>query len=120
MGVGWPGCAGAAWKRAMVSGVRSTCRGDSDASLAAPLKSIEFIRLLNCSVKSCSAPGRLHLTARRSASAVLLSCLTQYGTRLASSTVTQSTWPLRLTPTMPPVASCGAVTKMVSAEIRFM
>ena len=25
MGVGWPGVAGADWKRAIVSGVRSTC-----------------------------------------------------------------------------------------------
>ena len=120
MGDGWPGAAGACWKRWMVSGVRSTCCGDSAASLAAPLKSLWFIRLLNCCMKSCSAPGRLDLTAILMASWKFLSWLQMYGTTLASSTVTQSTWPLRLTPMMPPLASCAVVTKMVSAEMRFM
>ena len=75
IGVACPGCPGACWNRWIVAGVRSTCCGDSAASLAAPLKSIEFIRFSNCWVNSCSAPGRLFFTARRIASGKLFSCL---------------------------------------------
>ena len=111
----WPGVAGTFWNRAMVSLVRSA-PPDAAASSAAPLKLPAPNSASNLGITSASAPGRLPLCARDSASSGFFSWPETNGTTARSLMFISSTCPRLFTAYTPPTLGAPVAMNTGSLE----